>query len=357
MPRFDYAHKWTDEELKKLEEKITKEYLQAAREMHEKEQKALAKYASERSQRLKALDNTPEAKREYKKWLESQAVQQERMRAMVSSLSDSAMRANERAVEMSRNFLPMVFSENANMAAFDVDMMIKADTRFALVNEDAVRHLMGLSEHEPLIHEVIDMGPAMEKVQSLSKLFPTVDRSKDITWNRQKFASAITQGILQGESVPNIVKRVDDVFGANRAAAVRAVRTATTAAENAGRVSSYERAAGLGIPLVQEWIATLDMRTRDTHRAADGQQVEVGEPFIVGGSEMEYPGDPAGDPAEVYNCRCMVRGRVKGFEASGERWSRLPESMTYDEWKAGKAVSREESYRNEAGRVSAEWQQ
>lgn len=354
----DKAHEWTDDQLEKLERKITQEYLQAAREMHEKEQKALAAYRKEREQRLKAMDDTPEARREYKAWLESQAIDQARIKAMVAQLSDSAMRANERASEMSRNFLPAIFSENANMAAFEIDKAVRADTQFALVDESTVRYLMGLSENEPLIHEVIDMGPAMERVQSLSKSFPRVDRARDIRWNRQHFASAITQGILQGESVPNIVKRADSIYGMNKAAAVRAVRTATTAAENAGRVSSYERASALGIPLVQEWMATLDMRTRPTHKEADGQQVEVGEKFIVGGSELEYPGDPAGGPSETYNCRCTLRGRVKGFEnyQQANRWSRLPDGMTYDEWKAGKAVSREESYENQAYRVSAQWQ-
>lgn len=351
----DFAHEWTDEQLRQLEERMTKEYLQAAREMHAKQQKELARYSKERSERLKALDDTPAARREYKQWLQSQAVNQERMQAMVSQLSDGAMRANEKAVAMARNILPTIYTENANMAAFSIDKAIKHDTRFALVDEDTVRHLMGLGEHDQLIHEVIDMGPARERIQSLSKTFPKTNMARDIQWNRQKFTSAITQGILQGESVPNIVKRTDMIFGSNRAAAVRAARTACTSAENAGRVSSYERADALGIPLIQEWMATLDMRTRESHKAADGQQVEVGEPFIVGGVELEYPGDPAGEPAEVYNCRCTLRARVKGFEEKGERWARLPDDMTYEEWKASKPVTRAESYMNADRRVSAEW--
>lgn len=357
MPRFDDAHRWTDKRIMELEGRITREYVQAAREMHAKQKAALERYSKERAARLKALDDTPEARREYKAWLESQAIDQARIRAMVAQLSDSAMRANERAAEMSRNFLPAIFSENANMAAFEIDKAVRADTQFALVDESTVRYLMGLSDNEPLIHEVIDMGPAMERVQSLSKSFPKVDRARDIRWNRQHFTSAITQGILQGESIPNIIKRTDSIFGSNKTAAIRAARTACTSAENAGRVSSYERAADLGIPLVQEWMATLDERTRETHRAADGQQVEVGEKFNVGGEELEYPGDPAGDPSETYNCRCTLRARVKGFEkASGERWSRLPDGMSYEEWKAAKPKTRAESYMNEAGRVPSEWQ-
>lgn len=319
----DFAHKWTDDQLEALERKMRREYEQAASEMRAKQQKALKRYAHEREQRLKAMDDTPEARAQYKAWLKAQAADQARMQAMVAQLTDSAMRANERAAEMSRDMLPMVYAENANYAAFEVDKALRADTRFALVDEQTVRELMK-NEDSPILREV---------------RIPMVDRPADYRWNRQKFTSAITQGILQGESIPNIVKRTRDIFGSNRAAAVRAARTATTSVECAGRISSYKRAADMGIPLVQEWMATLDERTRESHRAADGQQVEVGEPFIVGGSELEYPGDPAGEPAEVYNCRCTVRGRVKGFEDYRQdgRWSRLPDGMTYEEWKHGKA--------------------
>ena len=85
-----------------------------------------------------------------------------------------------------------------------------------------------------------------------------------MAWNRRLIANQITQGVLLGESIPKIAKRMQDVTGSNRAAAVRLARTSTTAAENAGRVDSYKRAKGLGIKVQQEWVATLDLRTRST---------------------------------------------------------------------------------------------
>lgn len=356
MPQADYAHEWTDKRILELEDRITREYVRAAREMHAKQKAALESYSKERAARLKALDDTPEARREYRAWLQSQAIEQKRMQSMVAQLSDSAVRANERAAEMARNALPAICAENANMAAYSIDKALRADTRFSLVDESTVRKLMTMGDNDQLIHEVIDVGPARRRIQSLSKAFPYTNRPRDIAWNRQKFTSAITQGILQGESIPNIIKRTDSIFGSNRTAAIRAARTACTSAENAGRVSSYERADSLGVSLVQEWMATLDERTRETHREADGQQVEIGEPFKVGGELLEYPGDPAGDPSETYNCRCTLRARVKGYEEKGERWARLPDGMGYDEWKAAKPKTRAESYMNEAGRVPSGWQ-
>jgi len=54
------------------------------------------------------------------------------------------------------------------------------------------------------------------------------------------------------------------------------------------------------------WVASNGERTRDTHRAADGQMVGMNDTFTVGGSELRYPGDPNGPAAEVINCRCAV---------------------------------------------------
>lgn len=60
------------------------------------------------------------------------------------------------------------------------------------------------------------------------------------------------------------------------------------------------------------WIAHMDTRTRDTHFAADGQQVAVDAEFTVGGVPMDFPGDPAGPPREVSNCRCRVGMNTPG---------------------------------------------
>ena len=60
----------------------------------------------------------------------------------------------------------------------------------------------------------------------------------------------------------------------------------------------------------EEWIATNDKRTRHSHAIMDGETKGVNGKFSNG---LEYPGDPNGAPAEVYNCRCTMTARVLGF--------------------------------------------
>jgi len=87
-------------------------------------------------------------------------------------------------------------------------------------------------------------------------------------------------------------------------------RTETIRASNAG---SFGLFADWGSPM-KEWLATADNRTRDSHLLAwamygeggDPGPIPMDQPFIVGGVEMMYPGDPNGTPAEFCNCRCAL---------------------------------------------------
>ena len=90
------------------------------------------------------------------------------------------------------------------------------------------------------------------------------------------------------------------------ASAIRTARTATTAAQNAGRMDSYHAAEGMGIKLKKEWLATLDGRTRHAHAMLDGQTAETDKPFHVDGYEIMYPGDTSAPGYLVYNCRCTL---------------------------------------------------
>lgn len=60
--------------------------------------------------------------------------------------------------------------------------------------------------------------------------------------------------------------------------------------------------------VTQEWDSAADGDTRDSHRAADGQQRQKGQPFDVGGYQMRFPGDRSlGAPAEeIIRCRCRA---------------------------------------------------
>lgn len=115
--------------------------------------------------------------------------------------------------------------------------------------------------------------------------------------------AAIVAGDTEDLEFDALVERVEQAAqaGANRLRLdARTVGTALAAS------AALEQARALGVTTTQ-WISRRDDRVRLTHRLADGQVREIGEPFTVGRHELEYPGDPAGLPAtaeEVFGCRC-----------------------------------------------------
>jgi F like protein len=56
------------------------------------------------------------------------------------------------------------------------------------------------------------------------------------------------------------------------------------------------------------WVSMRDNRVRETHRALDGQTVNLGTPFLSpSGAKLRFPHDPRAPIGEVAGCRCYLR--------------------------------------------------
>ena len=199
------------------------------------------------------------------------------------------LNVNKTAIAYINGELPEVYALNYNALESAVDGV--GGYSFTLVDADTVRNLA---------------------VTDTSLLpYKEIDPAKDIPWNMKKINAETLQGILQGESMDKIAKRMRNVQEMNKTQAIRSARTIVTGAENKGRQDSYARATSDGIILQKEWIATNDSRTRHSHAALDGATVDQDKKFDNG---LMFPGDPNGRPEEVWNCRCTVAAVVNGFK-------------------------------------------
>ena len=164
--------------------------------------------------------------------------------------------------------------------------------------------------------ELVDASTVKNLATSDKTLLPYkyVDGKKDVRWNTQKVNSEVLQGIVQGESIPNIAKRLQNVTEMNRASAIRNARTTVTSAENKGRMDMLHDAADKGVITHKVWMAAIDARTREAHRLLDGQEQEIDDPFDSELGPIMYPGDVDADPANVYQCRCSLTYKVIGFK-------------------------------------------
>jgi len=124
----------------------------------------------------------------------------------------------------------------------------------------------------------------------------------------------IGEGVEGQLSLQQMLDILGDEFMLSPASAERIARTEVIGSLNAGKFDGYKQ-AGMG---GKEWLAVQDDRTRDEHAEADGQAVDIDASFVVGGQLLAYPGDPAGDPGNIINCRCSVLPLAFGASSEEE---------------------------------------
>ena len=292
----DAAREWTDKRLEVMEKHIEQIYKQARGELTEKWQA----YMRRGKERLTTLYNAylsapPDKKQEYlQKYqaaLQSYTLKNKWYRDMVDETTLRLAKTNEIAAKYINGQIPAVYATNFNFIDEDA---LATGIKWTLRDEYTVRNL------------IRDTLPERE-----------VNYPKDMLWNKKQINSNVLQGILQGESIDKIAKRLYPIVGRNKTAAIRTARTMVTGAENRGRLDRYHDYEDKGVVMSKVWLATPDGRTRDWHLSMDGQEVPVNEYFIDGlGNELEYPGDNGAPPETVYNCRCSMKSHIMGIRQS-----------------------------------------
>ena len=125
--------------------------------------------------------------------------------------------------------------------------------------------------------------------------------------------SAILEGSQRAESTEQIARRVDDIltFTGSENWENRAKVIAQT--ESNRHFNGSMLAHGLlreqagDSSLMKRWDTIMDGKERRAHELANNQTQSLKQPFIVGGEELLFPGDPGGKPSNVINCRCSLR--------------------------------------------------
>ena len=285
----DKSHILTDQKLEEMEKRLSAIYSRAEKEIQKTADEYFAKFAKQDEAKKKLVEAGKLTEEEYTKWRKGKVMYGKRFTEMKEQCAKQLLNVNQTALAYVNGQLPEVYTINYNALESAVDGV--GGYSFTLVDSDTVRNLA---------------------VTDTSLLpYKKIDPEKDIPWNMKKINAETLQGILQGESMDKIAKRLRNVQEMNKTQAIRSARTIVTGAENKGRQDSYARAEADGIILERTWLATNDSRTRHSHAVLDGETKPIDTPFSNG---LMYPGDPDGEPSEVYNCRCTLIAKVKGFK-------------------------------------------
>lgn len=124
------------------------------------------------------------------------------------------------------------------------------------------------------------------------KVVRVVDTVKDM------IRSEIHAGMEVNETINQIAGRIKNTFARSQQRAMTIARTEVGSSVNFGRSQQLAQAGYTK----KIWVTAGDERVRVSHQFMNGQSTEVGKPWIVDGSSLRYPGDPAGAGYTVINC-------------------------------------------------------
>ena len=302
-----------EKQAQELQEKLQLTYADAIDGMTARIEESLKEFAAEDAKWQADVAAGKKDAKAYVTWRKDQALHNDQLKALKKALTQDLTAADKMAMAYVNQVPAGVYAEGMNFATYEIEHGAKANTSFTLYNKNTV----------------------MELVANEPNLLPQAafDKAKDTAWNSRHVTAAVTQAVLQGQTVPQLAASIAGIAAMDQRAAMKAARTAITSAHSLGKLKGYERAAGMGIDVEKQWLAALDSRTRGSHRHLDGETVKLDAEFSNG---LKYPGDPDGPASEVYNCRCTLVPVIGDVEYDDvERANKLG-GMTYEEWKAEK---------------------
>ena len=301
----DFMSRKQDDELEQLEERLTALYANAENELRAKYTDFSDAFEKDDKRKREQLESGSITEDEYTAWRKTQILKSTQYTKAVESMTNTLVETDAAAMAIVNGQLPQTVAQSYDFVqalGYEAakESGLTAGT-FQIYNAETV---------QALIRDNPDLMPA-----------PKVDIPLDKKWNKDRINREITQGILQGESIPDIATRLQAVTTMDRNAAIRNARTAMTGAENMGRYQSAQDLRENGIPVEEVWSATHDSRTRETHMEMDGTIRDASGYFGVGiiATPLRFAGDPAGDPEEVYNCRCRTGIVLKGIDHSKDK--------------------------------------
>lgn len=321
----DIGERYTEASYNALRRRLRQVYSDAQRDVAMKLSSFEHAHRARVQKHLREVREGKITKDDFKAWMRGQVFQREQWQKKQQQVAEIMTHVDEHAKAMLSDGAVDVFAENANFMGWDLESGAGTDFGFGLYNRDAVTQL---------IKEDPDLLPR-----------PGINKEKSYAWYNQIVSDAVTQGILQGEALDDIMLRIANDTGERSInAMLRNARTAYTGAQNAGREMAIRRMKAKGIRVEKQWSAFMDGVTRDAHAELNGKHVPPDEPFDSMLGPIMRPGDPKAKPGNVYNCRCCLKKYFPDYpDTSGVRGGSGEDTdenrEAYERWKAQKKAA------------------
>ena len=314
----DYMSRRMDKRLQEIEDQIQDIYSEAILNTNRRLNAYLSEFADyeeELQDKLKRGEITQEM---YNQAMSDAILQTTQYQGVIQNLADSLVDSDVMAMAIVNGELPYVVAESYNFVQ---------SLGFAAADEAGISVGTFQIYNARSVQAILLNNP---------NLLPHVNEDEDRRWNITQINREITQAIVSGEPVQSLAGRLQRVANMDNNAAIRNARTSMTAAENLGRTEAARFIRSQGVPIDEVWSATHDNRTRDTHILLDGTKKDANGYYGVGiiDTPLRFPGDPLGDPGEIYNCRCRENIVLQGIDHSqdGELYAQFMQENYPSDW-------------------------
>lgn len=229
---------------------------------------------------LEEIDEMDEVQRSI---LQSQVYQLNFQKQLKAQIDETVKRLNNDQYKTISEYLEDCYTTSLAGAAYDL-------------------HGQGIPLISPIDKKAMVKAVTLDPKISKKLYGSYMDEMKD------SIRAEISRGIATADSFENIARNISNRTNQSFNRTMRIVRTEGHAVQIQATWDNVQKAKSAGADILKQWDATLDGRTRDSHRRVDGEIREIDEKFSNG---MMYPSDSAGGAAEVINCRCSLLQRAR----------------------------------------------
>ena len=213
-----------------------------------------------------------------------------------------------------KKLMPEQYNESFFRYAWAMDQAVCVNLNYGILNQNMINELFSITNPKniELANALHNYGPNAKKY----------------------LRNALLQNLSIGKSYASMIKDIRTGLNKTYNEAIRLIVTEGQRALNKGHYAVYLKAAEAGVEGIDVWDATLDPKTRPTHRIADGQKRNEDGYFIVGGELARYPLDENLSAEESIRCRCRLRKEITGYSPQLRRTREqgIIPYQTYDEW-------------------------
>lgn len=233
-------------------------------------------------------------------------------------------------------------SQISRLEALLADAQAQMDVMYERCREELTSGF-GEIYTESYYHKHYDIQSRVGWVSEVAKLTPSmIQDAVSYPWSGAMFSDRlwqnknalvfnireiITQSLIQGKNLPETSKALSNKMGQSYKVAERLVRTETSHLHNRADLAAYS-AAGV---TEYEYMATMDARTCEVCGALDGKHFPIKDATPGVNFPPMHPNDRCTtveyDPEDAAD-----------WAASG---AKMPESMTYEEWKDKQGIEEE----------------